>query len=121
MPGLTFSNELISRDEVCSHACYFDESAHASVNFEKVDKNFPKAKWQKIRMCKTWNVRNCKPPWKALNNGNVSYFCEIVYSKNQPEIFNWFLFYKNYGAMMKIQKKEFSPKNLKNKSCYSIL
>ena len=44
MPGLTFSNELISRDEVCSDACYFDESAHASVNFEKVDKNFP---WSK--------------------------------------------------------------------------
>ena len=48
MPGLTFSNELISRDEVCSHACYFDESAHASVNFEKVDKNFPWSKWHKI-------------------------------------------------------------------------
>ena len=52
MPGLTFSNELISRDEVCSDACYFDESAHASVNFEKVDKNFPWSKWHKI-MCKT--------------------------------------------------------------------
>ena len=57
MPGLTFSNELISRDEVCSHACYFDESAHASVTFE----NFPWSKWHKIR-CKTLNVRNFKPP-----------------------------------------------------------
>ena len=40
MPGLTFSNELISRDEVCSNACYFDESAPSSVNFEKVVKIF---------------------------------------------------------------------------------
>jgi len=41
MPGLTFSNELISRDEVCSNACYFDESAHSSVNLNKIDKNCP--------------------------------------------------------------------------------
>ena len=50
MPGLTFSNELISRDEVCSNACNFDESAHAGVNFEKVDESFPWSKWHKI-MC----------------------------------------------------------------------
>ena len=41
MPGFTFSNELISRDEVCSNACNFDESAYSSVNFERVDKNIP--------------------------------------------------------------------------------
>ena len=53
MPGLTFSNELISRDEVCSNACYFDESAPSSVNLEKIGKNFPWSKWHKIRMWKT--------------------------------------------------------------------
>ena len=53
MPGLTFSNELISRDEVCSNACYFDESAPSSVNFEKIVKNFPWSKWHKIRIRKT--------------------------------------------------------------------
>ena len=30
-----------SHDEVCSHACYFDESAPSSVSFEKIDKNVP--------------------------------------------------------------------------------
>ena len=62
MPGLTFSNELISRDEVCSNACDFDESASSSVNFEKTDKDFQWSKRHKIRICKTLNFRDCKPP-----------------------------------------------------------
>ena len=53
MPGLTFSNELISRDEVCSNACYFDESAPSSVNFEKICLNDIRLECVKLKMSGT--------------------------------------------------------------------